>query len=136
RGICRRTMLGISESCRFRRLARSSCAMIRLPKDPLFAKQGVHICGFGSETFMQAVNSIYFIHEKMREHHATLIQDYEVNEHRGYPVIAASNRFFTVQNDAVHEGLTSFPPDVDPFGVLNKMSRQGKKDLVRTDEND
>ena len=76
-----------------------------------------------------------FIHEMISSMGEGNILPYENSLYKErWPMIMASNRFFTPQKAAMHEVLHTFPGDIDPMGHLAEAAAQNG--MVHVKENE
>lgn len=109
----------------------------RIPKNPVFAKQGLTISGFGFEHFDSCIDSL------SRTHTAALsmlpegmqVSDWLPTEYGGYTALTFSNRLFSRACHAKGVDLVPFNSDVDPKGIMRDITLNKQSDLVHSDDN-
>jgi len=104
-------------------------------KSPRYAEQSIYVTGFGSSSFEKAWDNLAFIHEMICSMGEGQVLPYENLLYKErWPMIVASNRFFTPQKKVMHEVLHAFPGDVDPLGHLAEAAAQNA--MVHVKENE
>lgn len=102
----------------------------------MYAKQGVVLCGFGSRYFQRAMDALGTIQDQIAKAMDTEVVPLSIATHHSWPVLEASNRYFTQQSKAPHAVLSSFPDDVDPQGILLKRAKTSNVQVVHLDDNE
>lgn len=90
----------------------------------LHARQFVRISGLGIPQFLEALQGV----QAMRDQLATQLPQstlsaWNVNFERGFPVLEASNRFFSSQEEARTSEAVELGQHVDPMGILASIGQ-------------
>jgi hypothetical protein len=102
----------------------------------LYARQGVHITGFGSEEFDKSVAAIKHMQNMFLSGFARgFVEDWHAPMYDDYPMLCASNRYFTRRNLAPGQALVPYEFDVDPDNQLFRAACLSRVPLVTVAEN-
>lgn len=104
------------------------------PRQRNFFRQAVILTGLGCESFCQAVQSIYEIHQIFsRTFEVGSIEGWSTSTFEGHEAIDMSNRFFTPRQHATSNQITTFTRAVDPDNILKEAMNQDDKFTHTTD---
>jgi len=84
-------------------------------------QQGVSIMGENIELFNAAINGMYAIQSIFAQEFNDSMLGYSPLLYNDYPIIDASNRYFSSRKDISVDQLLTFPRNVDPNGVLQSF---------------
>ncbi|KAJ6459155.1 hypothetical protein C8R47DRAFT_1226694 [Mycena vitilis] len=106
-----------------------SCPARKVP----FICQHIEVCGLDSPTFREAIAKTEEVNERFHEHFSSVtVVDLVRPASSLGPVIAASNRLFTIKTDAPTKQDTDFVDGLDPTGALEKLKH---RELIHAPDN-
>lgn len=108
----------------------------RIPPNPAFARQGLALCGYGCESFYRGIQAINDIHAQIGRSVDLPLEERVTETHQTFPIISASNRYFTHQSQCPNDVLTHFANDVDPLKHLYNAATQAKRPVVNVADNE
>lgn len=104
------------------------------------ARRGVNVCGYGDESFATIGSELNFIRGVFEDANIGVIDQIEEDEFRNYPMLSASNRFFTLKSKVRHEKYDRYPLNEDPVGALHTCALAAapydKHAVVKLQENE
>ncbi|KAJ6513679.1 hypothetical protein C8R47DRAFT_1206986 [Mycena vitilis] len=106
-----------------------SCPARKVP----FISQHLEICGLDSATFREAIAKTDEVNQRFHEHFSSVtVTDLARPTSSLGPVLAASNRLFTIKTDAPTEQDTEFVAGLDPTGALERLKH---RELIHAPDN-
>jgi hypothetical protein len=105
-----------------------------LPEKCRFLRQGLALTGLGSATFAEAIQAAHEIYGQFdRQFVEGKLEGWSANSYSGLVGLDLSNRYFTPQKDAQDMEHIPFANAVDPYGILEGMTKLG---YVHGEENE
>lgn len=109
----------------------------RIPKNPIFAKQGLTISGFGFEHFDSCIDSITRTHTAAASMlpEGMSVCDWQPSEYGGHPALTFTNRYFSRTCHAKGVDIVPFNTDIDPRAIMREITANPQSKLVHSDDN-
>ena len=100
---------------------------LRLPKQPITAKQSVVLTGLGSDKFDQCARGILEVHTKLSSSLPPgSLQLWRPLTDQGRICLEFSNRYFASGTDSMDQSDVALGSGIDPAGVLAQECPEGR----------